>query len=287
MATSQIEVAPISGALGAEIHGVNLASELDDGTIADIRTALLENLVIFFRDQDLTPEKQLAFARRFGEPELHDFVEGMPDHPEVIAIIKDADDAGYNFGGRWHTDVSYQERPALGSILYAVDAPPRGGDTLFANQYLAYETLSEGMRKLLDPLKAVHSAAGSYGPDGRAAKLGGNGYTRSMHVNPSDKAQEEMLHPVVRTHPESGRKGLYVNEVYTERFEGMTVEESRPWLEYLFRRATFEPFTCRFRWETGSVAFWDNRCVQHYALNDYSGFRREMHRVTLGGDRPA
>jgi taurine dioxygenase len=286
MTYTQIEVSPVSGALGAEIAGVNLSAPLRDDAIDEIRAALHEHLVVFFRNQDLTPEKQLAFARRFGEPELHDFVEGMPDHPEVIAIIKNAEDAGYNFGGRWHTDVSYQERPALGSVLYGVDVPPQGGDTVFASQYLAYEALSEGMKQMLDGMKAVHSAAGSYGPNGRAARQTDGGYTRSMTVNPNEKANEEMLHPVVRTHVETGRKGLYVNEVYTTRFEGMSEEESRPLLEYLFRHATREPFTCRFRWEAGSVAFWDNRCVQHYALNDYNGHRREMHRVTLSGERP-
>ena len=288
MAYQHIEVSPITGALGAEIGGVNLAHDLGGDCMEEIRRAFLEHLVIFFRGQDLTPERQITFARHFGELDLHDFVDGLPEHPEVIAIIKDAGDDGYNFGGRWHTDVSYQERPALGSVLYGREVPPHGGDTLFANQYLAYEALSEGMKRMLDGLRAAHCAASAYGPDGRAAKSiqSAQGYTKSITIHPDDKASEVMLHPVVRKHPETGRKCLFVNGTYTEHIENMTREESAPLLKFLFRHATSESFTCRFRWEPGSVAFWDNRCVQHYALNDYHGHRREMHRVTISGDRP-
>ncbi len=280
-----IGVTPVSGALGATIDGVNLAETLSDEVVKEIRDALLENLVIFFRDQEITTEQQIAFSRRFGDMDIHDFAVGMPDYPEIIRVVRLPDAAGANFGGEWHSDVTYQERPALGSVLYAVEVPPRGGDTLFANQYMAYETLSQGMRDMLGDLKAVHSAARTYGVNGRAAQ-DTTGYTRSMDVRPDEKAEERALHPVVRTHPETGRKCLFVNRSFTERFENMSVEESQPLLEYLYRHASGEIFTCRFRWERGSVAFWDNRCVQHHALTDYAGFRREMHRATITGERP-
>ncbi|MCZ6843018.1 MAG: TauD/TfdA family dioxygenase [SAR324 cluster bacterium] len=285
MSYRHIDVSPVTGALGAQIDPVNLAHDLDGDCMEEIRRAFLEHQVIFFRGQDLTPERQIAFSHHFGELELHEYVDGMPGHPEVIAIVKEAGNAGYNFGGRWHSDVTYQERPALGSVLYGVEVPPYGGDTLFASQYLAYETLSDGMKQMLDGMKAVHSAARTYGPEGRAASTK-DGYTKSMSIIPGEKATETMLHPVVRTHPETGRKCLFVNGTFTENFEDMTREESAPLLEYLCRHAISEEFTCRFRWESGSVAFWDNRCVQHYALNDYHGHRREMHRVTISGDRP-
>lgn len=272
---------PVSGALGAEISGINLAEPLSDETIAELREALLEHLVIFFRDQTLSPQQQLDFTRRFGPLEGHDFVKGMDEYPEIVRILKEADEGGMNFGGVWHEDVTHQECPALGSVLYGVDIPPCGGDTLFANQYLAYETLSAGMREMLDGLRAIHSAAGPFGPDGRAKT-----YWKNMQVQTSDKALEEMEHPVVRTHPETGRKGLFVNGTFTTRFKDMTVQESAPLLRFLFDHASKEPFTCRFRWRPGSVAFWDNRSVMHYALNDYAGYRREMLRTTIAGDRP-
>lgn len=275
------EAKPVSGALGAEISGIDLSSEASDEAIAEIRQALLDHLVVFFRDQSLTPEQQIAFARRFGELEEHDFVKGMKDFPEIIRILREADENGMNFGGVWHSDVTHQEQPALGSILYGVDVPPYGGDTLFANQYLAYDTLSKGMREMLDELVAVHTAEGPFGPEGRSKT-----YWKNMEVETSEKALAQMEHPVVRTHPETGRKGLFLNGTFTVRFKNMTRKESMPLLRFLFKHASQEAFTCRFRWQKGSIAFWDNRSVMHYALNDYTGYRREMHRVTIAGDRP-
>ena len=276
-----MQIQRIAGALGAEISEVDLSTSLSDESIQQIRDALLEHLVIFFRDQNLSPEQLIEFARRFGSLEEHDFVLGMPEHPEVIRILREADETGLNFGGNWHSDVTHQECPALGSVLYAVDVPPCGGDTLFANQYLAFESLSSGMRRMLDQMTAVHTAAGPFGPQGRSKSNWQN-----MQVETSDKALEETEHPVIRTHPETGRKGLFVNKTFTVRFSDMTAAESTPILEYLFRHATQERFTCRFRWTPGAVAFWDNRSVMHYALNDYTGHRREMYRVTISGDRP-
>ena len=276
-----IEVCPIAGSLGAEVRGVSLADDLSDAHIKQIRQALLEHLVIFFRDQQLSPEQQIRFARRLGPLEQHDFVLGLPEHPEIIRVVREADEQGMNFGGGWHSDVTHQECPALGSVLYALDVPPSGGDTLFANQYLAYESLSIGLRRLLDPMTAIHSAKGPFGPEGRSKTNWQN-----MQVQVSERALDEMEHPVVRTHPETGRKALFVNRTFTTRFKDMTEAESQPLLEFLFKHASQERFTCRFRWTRGAVAMWDNRCVLHYALNDYTGFRREMHRVTISGDRP-
>ena len=271
----------IAGSLRAEISGISLADDLSDETIAEIRQALLDHLVIFFRDQKLTPEQQIGFARRFGPLEEHDFVKGMRDYPEIIRVVKEADETTLNFGGAWHSDVTHQQCPALGSVLYAIDVPPCGGDTLFSNQYLAYEALSSGMKQMLDGMIAIHSARGPFAPEGRSKDN-----WKNMEVAPSEKAYEEMEHPVVRTHPETGRKLLFVNRTFTIRFKDMTEQESAPLLEYLFKHASQERFTCRFRWTPGAVAFWDNRSVLHYALNDYTGHRREMHRVAISGDRP-
>lgn len=276
-----LSIHPMTGALGAELSGVDLSQELSDDLVARIRQALLDHLVIFFRDQDLSPERQIAFAKRFGPLEAHDFVKGMPDYPELIRVVREADEQTMNFGGTWHCDVTHQERPALGSVLYAVEVPPQGGDTLFANQYLAYETLSAGMKRMLEGLVGVHSARGPYAPDGRSK----NNW-RNMEVQTSEKAYEETEHPVIRAHPETGRKMLFVNRTFTIRFKDMTEAESAPLLEQLFRHASQEAFTCRFRWSPGALAFWDNRAVLHYALADYAGHRREMRRAAISGDRP-
>jgi len=276
-----IHATPIAGALGAEISGVSLSGALSDDVIAEIRRALLDHLVIFFRDQQLTPDQQIAFARRFGPLEKHDFVKGMPDYPDIIRVIREADETSMNFGGTWHSDVTHQECPALGSVLYGVDVPPFGGDTMFSNQYLAYETLSPGMQRMLAGLTAIHSARGPFAPDGRSSTN-----WKNMQVVTTEKAYEEVEHPVIRTHPETGRKMLFVNRTFTIRFKDMSEQESAPLLQYLFSHASHERFTCRFRWTRGAVAFWDNRAVLHHALNDYSGHRREMHRVAISGDRP-
>ena len=282
---SNIEVSPIAGALGAEIFGVDLSQPFDDATFAEIRKAYDENLIIFFRDQKITPEQHLAFAGRFGAFDIHPFAAGLPDHPEVLPVIKEADDRGANFGGLWHSDVTFYERPPLGSVLYGIDVPEYGGDTLFANQYLAYETLSDGLKELLDGLTAVHSATRIYGTGASTIGKFGKG-VQSMKVRSGDDAEATVEHPVVRLIPETGRKALFVNGSYTIRFSGWTEAESKPLLDYLCAHAVLPEFTCRFRWRNGSIAFWDNRCAQHNALNDYQGQRREMHRVTIVGERP-
>lgn len=272
---SQIEIRRVAGALGAEIGGVDLAAELPDATIAAIRAALNAHQVIFFRDQDLSPERQVALGRRFGPLNIHPYVAGMAGHPEVMEVIKEPSDKT-NFGGGWHSDMSFLKTPAIGSILHAIQVPDHGGDTLFASQAAAFEALSPGMQATLESLSAVHSAAREYAPGGHSAQKRGG-----MTVAEADGYVGEYVHPVVLTHPETGRKALYVNPAFTMRFEGWKARESRALLQFLFDHCRSEQFTCRFTWTQGAVAFWDNRSVWHYALNDYPGQRRHMRRVTV------
>jgi taurine dioxygenase len=265
----------VAGALGVEISGVDLSQDLPDEVIAEIRDALVEHQVIFFRDQRLTPERQVAFGRRFGPLNIHPYVKGMESHPEVMEVLKEPADKT-NFGGGWHSDMSFLERPAIGSILYAVELPEWGGDTLFSSQVAAYEALSAGMKATLEGLRAVHSAGREYSAQGHSAQK-----RASMSVVEAEGAVGEYVHPVVLVHPESGRRALYVNPAFTMRFEGWTKRESRPLLDFLFEHCRYEGYTCRFNWRPGSVAFWDNRQVWHFALNDYPGQRRHMRRVTV------
>jgi taurine dioxygenase len=276
--SDEIRVNPIAGALGAEVEGVDLGRPLGAETVAKLRRALLDHLVLFFRDQELTPEALLAAARHFGTPVEYPFVKGIEGHPDVIEVAK-LEHERVNFGGIWHSDTTYLEIPPMGTLLLAREVPPVGGDTLFANMYLACETLSEGLRAMLDGLTAVNSSA-------KADVT----RTREDRVRSAPKAGAERVleaeHPVLRTHPETGRKALYVNVAHTQRFGGMSEAESAPLLGYLCRHLTRPEFTCRFRWRPGSLAFWDNRAAQHNPINDYHGYRRVMHRVTLAGDRP-
>jgi taurine dioxygenase len=272
-----MEIHPVAGALGAEISGVDLA-RLDDATVVAIRHAWLEHLVVFFRDQDLTPAQFLGFAQRVGEPIEYPFVKGLDDYPKIIPVLKLAHET-VNFGGIWHSDTAYLDAPPMASMLIAREVPPAGGDTEFANMYLAYETLSDGMKRILEGLMAINSSA--------AADVS---RTREDRIKDSARADAKKeyvaAHPVVRVHPETGKKALYVNSAHTIGFEGMTKEESAPLLHHLFRHQVRPDFTCRFRWRPGSIALWDNRCAQHNAINDYQGHRRLMHRITLAGDRP-
>ncbi len=279
---SGIEVRSIAPALGAEVRGLDIAEPLDGAIVARLRRALLDRLVIFFRDQDLTPEQHKAFAARFGPPQTDLFVRGMDADPEIMEVVKRAEDARV-FAGNWHADVTFQEAPALGSVLYALEVPAVGGDTLFGNMYLAYEALSPGLRDLLEGLTAVHCAYPSYDPEVMTAR---NQQPGGMRYTDNDPREWTAEHPVVRTHPETGRKALFVNRSYTRRFTDMTEAESWPLLEFLLAHMARPEFTCRFRWARGSVAFWDNRCAQHFPINDFTGARREMHRVTIVGDVP-
>ena len=273
-----VEVRRLSGALGAELSGIDLARAIDDRELSAIRQALLDHLVVFFRDQALKPAQFLAFARRLGRVVEYPFVRGLDGFPEIIRVVK-LEHETTNFGGVWHSDTAYLEEPPMGTLLLAREVPPAGGDTLFANMQLAYETLSPGMRRMLAPLVAFNSSAKADVSRTREDRV---------RSDPGREAVRELVaeHPVVRVHPENGRKSLYVSLAHTVRFRDMTEQESAPVLEFLHRHQTRPEHTCRFAWQPGSIAFWDNRATQHYPLNDYHGHRRVMHRITLAGDRP-
>lgn len=280
-----IEVKPIAGAIGAEIFGLDLSKDISQETFARLHQAFLDHLVLFIRDQDITTDQQKAFARRFGPLIVDPFVKAPEGHPEVMEVKKDTHETK-NFANMWHSDATFLQKPPLGSFLYALEIPDFGGDTMFANQYLAYETLSPGMRAMLDRLKAVHGAksyneevdAGNYN-DRRSIKLRFDDVMKAA-------ANTEVEHPVVRTHPETGRKALYVHVAYVLRFKDWTEEESKPLLDFLYAHSVRPEFTCRYRWTKGTLAMWDNRCAMHYPINDYQGKRRVMRRVTAEGDRP-
>src|ERR1700730_9045208 len=272
MRNGPIEIRPLAGALGAEILGPDLGDDIDPDTIAAIRRAWLDHLVVFFRDQRLPSGRLLRFARYLGAVAEYPFVKGLDEFPEITPVVK-LEQEKINFGGVWHSDTAYLETPPMGTLLIAREVPPYGGDTLFANMYLAYENLSEGMRHMLERLVAVNSSAKSEVTRTREDR------TRDApHQHPNKEFIAE--HPVVRTHPETGRKALYVNYGHTVRFTNMTEQESAPLLNFLFVHLARPEFTCRFRWHPGSLALWDNRCTQHNPINDYHGFLRVMHRLT-------
>ena len=272
-----LTVKKMAGALGAELSGVDLARGLDAETAKEVRQALLDHLVIVFRDQELTPEQFLAFAKWFGEPAEYPLLPGIEGFPMITEIVK-LEHERSNFGGIWHADTTYLECPPMGSMLNAIEIPPYGGDTMFANQYLAYETLSDGMRAMLDGLVAVSTSV----------KADVSKTREDMFKNAGDRQAHnyEAEQPVVRTHPETGRKALFVNVAHTSHFKGMTEAESAPLLNYLFQHQVKPEFTCRLVWQKSTLAFWDNRCAQHNPINDYHGFRRVMRRITLAGERP-
>jgi len=276
----RIKVEPTSGALGAEVSGVDLA-RVDDATFQEIYRAWLHYEVLFFRDQKLDPEQQTQLGARFGELDVYPFMQPLPGYPHVIPIVKEKSTRA-NFGGGWHSDMSYAERPAKATLLYAIEVPEFGGDTLFASMTAAYDSLSAGMQSLLGDLRAVFSASKVHGAAGYYKNAD---HPMEMKKNQAQEAAR-FVHPVVRTHIETGRKSLFLDAPHVERFENMRTSESQPLMDYLCTHATSPRFTTRFRWRKGSLAVWDNRSVQHYALNDYPGQRREMHRVTTRGEVP-
>ena len=278
MRNEPFEIRRSAGNIGAEILGIDLSQDLPDETVAALRKAWLEHLVLFFRDQDLPPERFLAFARRFGESQPYPFVKGIEGFPDIITVAK-LENETVNFGGVWHSDTTYLERPPMASMLVAREIPPQGGDTIFANQYAAYEALSPGLRQTLDGLVGVSNSAKADVTRTREDRLKTDG---------TAKARENLVarHPVVRTHPETGRKALFVSTAHTTHFDGWTEAESRPLLEFLHAHQVKPEFCCRFVWRVGSLAMWDNRCAMHYPVNDYHGHRRIMHRITLAGDIP-
>ena len=268
-----LEATPLTPHLGAEISGVDLSPDLSDEEIADIRRALLDHQVIFFRDQELDFETHKAFGRRFGELHVHPAAPAPDGHPELLVIH--ADESSKRAAGQgWHTDVSCDAEPPMGSILYIEDVPDPGGDTLFSNMYAVYDALSDRMKEYLTGLEAVHSGRHVY---------------RGRYYEDAQGAREEHPendHPIVRTHPETGRQSIYVNEGFTTRIRSMNPIEGKAILEYLYKMVAHPEFQCRFKWEPGSVAFWDNRCVQHLAVFDYWPQVRHGVRVTIQGDRP-
>lgn len=291
-----MDIRPIAGALGAEIFGLDLSRPLADSVFIDVYQALLDHLAIFFPNQKpLSPGQHAAFAARFGEIDRAPFVypfktPTVEDHPEILLNVKEARDRSINVGGLWHSDVTYREKPHKAAIMYVKETPTCGGDTIFANQYLAYDALSKGMQRLVRSLRAVHTSSMTHGGEGaRYAAVSRNfaprpedrSFSASLYSRAEAAQVNETEHPVVRTHPETGRMCLYVNRGFTSHLAGMTVEESLPLLEYLWEHASRPEFTCRYRWSKNDVVVWDNRCTLHYAVNDYYGHRREMHRISV------
>lgn len=281
-----VAISPIAGALGAEISGVDLSRPLDNSTSQTIHRAFSDHLVLFFRGQRLTPEQQMDFTRLFGPLMVTPFVKPMDSYPYVVKVLKEAGERGIStFGNSWHSDFTSEVAPPLGSVLYALEVPDYGGDTMFANMYAAYDALSPGMKRMLEGVKAIHVGK-PYGTKYGPPKTMKTSTSIAIERN-RPEADAEVAHPVVRTHPATGRKALFVNPIYTLRFADMTQEESQPLLDFLYAHAVRPEFTCRFRWTEGALALWDNRCTLHYAVNDYDGSRRLMHRTMIAGDAPA
>jgi taurine dioxygenase len=276
-----VNIQPLSGALGAEVKGVSLKA-LDDAGWRRIHEAFLAYAVLAIRDQALAPDDMMRVGERFGEPCFYPFVTGIEGYPHIFEVVKEERETT-NFGGNWHSDTTYLARPPAATLLYAMETPTHGGDTLFSNATAAYEALSEGMRRMLDGLVGVNSAGLKYG-GGRSKMHRGIG---GMKVHDTDDAEQyEAEHPVVRTHPETGKKALYLSRSHTLRFRGMSEDESRPLVEWLQAHQTRPEFTCRVRWQPGTLTIWDNRCTQHCAVNDYHGQRRRMRRLTVGAQEP-
>ena len=274
-----IKVTPVSPALGAVVSGVDIAAGVSDEQFAELRRAFVDYSVIFLRDQDITPDQHIAFAERWGRINVNRFFQAVATHPMIAEVRKEPHQKA-NIGSSWHTDHSYDEIPALGSILYAREVPSVGGDTLFASMYAAYEALSGGLKQMLSALNAEHSSRHAFG---EGAYIGTDMEDLGGRLGNTDAATQDAIHPVVIRHPLSGRSALYVNGDFTFKFEGWTKEESQPLLDYLYAHASRNEFTCRFQWRKGSMAIWDNRATHHCALNDYHGERRLMHRITIDG----
>jgi taurine dioxygenase len=278
MTTGTVTVTRLAGAVGAEISGIDLRRPLEAGQTAWLRRVWLEHGVVFLRGEPLDPERFLAFANSIGTPVEYPFVSGIEGYPHIIEVKK-LEHERINFGGVWHSDTAYLERPPMATLLLAREIPPQGGDTLFASQTAAFDALSERMQKLLCGLRCVNSSAKADTSRTREDRIAESGGAQRRHY--------EVEHPAVRVHPETGRRALYMNVAHTVRFAGMTEAESAPLLHFLHEHQRKEEFTCRFRWQPGSLALWDNRSVQHYPINDYHGHRRVMHRITLAGDVPS
>jgi taurine dioxygenase len=283
MSFQQITLRPLSGSLGAEIRGADLSKPLDASRFDEIHRAVLDHAVLAFRDQDVSHAEQIAFGGRFGELDVHPIAIGLEEHPERLKVLKPAGERA-SFGTSWHTDNTFFEKPSMASVLYGVTIPPHGGDTLFASTERAYEALSPVMKEMLEGLRAVHSASRAYDPatTGEAKYKG----LAAINYKYSEAIHEEHEHPVIRTHPETGRKSIFVNPMFTLRVVGFSSAESASLLAFLFRHTVKSEFTCRVQWQPGTLLIWDNRCTQHYALDDYPDHERVMYRVSISGDRP-
>jgi taurine dioxygenase len=273
-----MKIKKIAGALGAEISGIDLSQVLTTDLTKEIRDVFLQHGVIFLRNQALTSQQFMNFAQAMGEPVEYPFVKGFEDFPQIIEVKK-LEHERVNFGGVWHSDTTYMERPPMGTMLLSKEIPPYGGDTLFACQYAAYESLSGTMQRLLEGLQGISTSAKADISKTREDRIKSDG---------KESAPKSFIntHPVVRTHPETGRKALYVNVAHTAGIEGLTEAESAPLLSFLFQHQVKPELTCRWAWEPDALAFWDNRCTQHNPVNDYHGYRRVLHRITLQGDKP-
>ncbi len=273
-----LKVTPYSACVGAVIEGIDLRKPVGDVAMQQMRTALCDYGVIFIRDQKITPEQHIAFAKRWAPIDINRFFAAVAGYPEIAQVLKEPEQKT-NIGGGWHTDHSYDLVPAMGSMLLARETPPTGGDTLFANMAAAFDALSPGLQRTLRTMRAVHSSKHVFGEQG--------GYDKQPEfkgrIGNTAKVTPDVVHPVVIKHPDSGREVLYVNSAFTIRFEDWTALESEALLQTLFNHASCPEFSCRFQWSEGTLAFWDNRSTWHYALNDYHGARRLMHRITVQG----
>lgn len=280
MASSGIEIRPSGGGVGAFTEGVDLSRNLSDNVVGTLRSALGEHGVIFFRDQGLSPEDHIAFAEKFGPVNVNRFFAHVDGYPKIAEVRKEPDQTK-NIGGGWHTDHTYDTIPAMGSILVARETPRYGGDTMYASTVKAYETLSDGFKKILKGLNGLHSSRHVFGP---AARYVEKGEDTAGRLGNNEAATQDAVHPLVIRHPISGRESIYVNPGFTVGIEGWREEESAPFLKILYDHITRPEHTYRFQWAPGSVAFWDNRATWHYAVNDYHGERRLMHRITVEGE---
>ncbi len=278
-----LTVEPVAGALGASVTGIDLAQVSGADELSGLRRALADHLVLFLPDQKLDLDGLERVTDLLGGRDVTPFVDPLEDRPYVIRVIKEPTDV-LNFANAWHSDLSYLPAPPAYTLLHAWDVPDHGGDTVWSNQYLAYDSLSRGLKSTLESLRAVHSAGMAYGTGGLLDQVKD---LTSMAIAPSPEAYAEHVHPAVIVHPDTGKEALYLNPVYTTRFEGWTKEESRALLEHLHRHSINENFTCRLRWSVGTLAIWDNRCTMHNALNDYTGVRREMYRTSVRGSPPS
>lgn len=276
MTHSKFTIQHLSPLIGSYIRGLDLSQAIEEETLKELRAIWLQRKVLFFPDQQLTPQQQLDFTAQFGDLDKYPFLDGMKDYPFIAEVLKLPEEK-INFGGVWHTDTTYLEEPALGASLYAIELPPLGGDTMFANMASAYQALPDDIKQQIDGLNAVNTSSKSAVAKTRAIRFSGDVSTMQVITH---------THPVVRIHPETGEKILYVNEAHTLHFEGQTEQQSQNLLNYLYKHAQKPEFQCRYQWTLGAVVLWDNRATHHYPINDYTGFRRLLHRVSLKGDKP-